>query len=508
MPAIGAAVAAAAGALSGGASAIAGALAAAGAFAAANVGTVLAVAAFAITALTKKEPEVPFSAAAARRIQTFREPIVPRRSVYGEVRASGPILYLNATGDNNRYFHLVVALAGHQVEEIGDFYIDDDLVPLDDDGNATGHFAGHVRVRKHLGLPDQSADPDLVAESNNWTVDHRLLGIAYLYVRLKYNSNLFTAGVPNMSAIVKGKRVYDPRIQDTIYSTNPALCILDYMTDTQLGLGIPLKRINTATVIASANICDESIQHADGSSSARYTSDGTWTTDTSPEEILSQLKSSMAGDIIKASGQWFIHAGAYRTPTIHYDESDLTGPLKVSPKLSRRESANGVKGVYTDPHNEWQPTDYPPIQNETYLAEDHGRELFKEVDLPYTTDAATAQYIANVELEKSRRQLRVSLLVNLRGLLVQAGDTCFVSNARLGWDRKVFEVTNHRFTRENKDGAPVLSVELSLRETDAAIYQSLGEQTVILDPTPTTNVPNTVSIPDEPPPEPDPQPAV
>ena len=40
--------------------------------------------------------------------------------------------------------------------------------------------------KTHNGSSDQTADSDLVSESDNkWTTEHRLRGIAYMYVRLR-----------------------------------------------------------------------------------------------------------------------------------------------------------------------------------------------------------------------------------------------------------------------------------------------------------------------------------
>ena len=61
--------------------------------------------------------------------QQFNQPVVARRIVYGEVRTSGPVVYAGVT-ESNKYLHLVIPLAAHEVEEIGEILIDDvSIVP-------------------------------------------------------------------------------------------------------------------------------------------------------------------------------------------------------------------------------------------------------------------------------------------------------------------------------------------------------------------------------------------
>jgi hypothetical protein len=50
-----------------------------------------------------------------------------------------------------------------------------------------------------------------------WTSAHRLRGIAYVYVRLKFNQDAFPGGIPNISAIVQGKKVLDTRTSTTAF---------------------------------------------------------------------------------------------------------------------------------------------------------------------------------------------------------------------------------------------------------------------------------------------------
>jgi len=72
-----------------------------------------------------------------------------------------------------------------------------------------------ARVRKYLGRMDDAADSAMVAAlGGQWTTEHRGAGIAKLVVELDYDREAFSGGIPNVSAVVKGLRCYDHRIND------------------------------------------------------------------------------------------------------------------------------------------------------------------------------------------------------------------------------------------------------------------------------------------------------
>ena len=75
------------------------------------------------------------------RKKTITSGIEPRRIVYGEAYNSGPLVYLNTTGDSNQYLHMIVALATHPSDEISELHVNDEVFSLTDsnyyDGTGT-----------------------------------------------------------------------------------------------------------------------------------------------------------------------------------------------------------------------------------------------------------------------------------------------------------------------------------------------------------------------------------
>lgn len=206
------------------------------------------------------------------RTEVIRSSNQPRRVVYGEQMLSGALIYAATSyyakgGEKDGYLHLVIALADHEVEAIDDIFVNDRRVPtrsIGSDGEVTeGDFFGspdgsYVRIKKHLGAADQAADSDLVSELDEWTSEHRLRGIAYVYIRFLRNRDMFATGIPNVRAVVRGKKVFDPRDSATRYSTNPVLCIRDALID-ELDIGVSSSEVNDTINAAQATVCDERV---------------------------------------------------------------------------------------------------------------------------------------------------------------------------------------------------------------------------------------------------------
>ena len=93
------------------------------------------VTSWAISALS---PKPSFGALDSRGLLVNqKDGIAPHDFVYGEVRKGGTVTYYETTGENNKFLHQIIVLAGHEVDAIGDIYINDEVVTLDGGGFVT-----------------------------------------------------------------------------------------------------------------------------------------------------------------------------------------------------------------------------------------------------------------------------------------------------------------------------------------------------------------------------------
>lgn len=193
--------------------------------------------------------------------------IAPIPIIYGQRKVGGIIVFKDVSGSSNEYLHIVMVLCEGEIEEIGDVYLND-IISTDT------KYSGLVTITKYTGTTSQSADSGLIADfPSKWTSAHQLKGLAYIVCKLKWSREAF-GRQPTIHCIVKGKKVYDPRDTTTVYSTNPALIIRDYLTNTIYGRGLPTSAIDDDAIETAANYCDTMQQKHTGSAIESGTAEG------------------------------------------------------------------------------------------------------------------------------------------------------------------------------------------------------------------------------------------
>jgi hypothetical protein len=455
--------------------------------------------------------------------------------IYGKVRVGGAILYDEATGTDNKYLHRIIGVAGHEVESFDRIYINDSYIDfgnigvdgnissvIDPDGSSSTRYNNKIRIQFGYGTPTQAANTALAGDpETSWTFEHRLRGIAYMYVRFAFDADVFPNGVPVITATVKGKKVYDPSTGLTAWSDNPALCLRDYLTTSTYGLGEVSANIDDTLVIASAAVCNETNTIA---GTTRYTCNGAFTTAVTPYDMINSLLTSMGGSLWYSQGKWRMKPSYWTTPVLFLNEDDLRSPVGVSTRHSRRDNFNAVKGTFRGEETNWQVTDYPQVVNvsnagffeigsayaissigttdftaigassntvgkvfiatgfgsgtgtaDANLGADNGQVSVVDIDLPFTDNSIEARRISRIALESNRQQLMLSASFGLRALGVQVGDNIYLTNSRFGWTNKAFQVVSWTFGLT--DGLD-LQVEMMLKETAESVFDEIDDGVV------------------------------
>jgi hypothetical protein len=455
-------------------------------------GTALSVGAWAVgtlvtTALTsfalrKLAP----SAGAANRgtLINSRQPAAPHEYVYGQVRKGGIITFLETSGASNKYLHMIIALAGHEVQSIGDIYVNDEIVTLDASGYVTGtRWKSKIRVLKHLGnqtswttnfsnaatnLRDTiSAECDLPSTFVG-------LGIAYLYARIEYDQDVFSGGMPTFTAVVSGKKVYNPVTATTSYSNNAARVIRDYITSSY-GLNDP--EVDDTYFAAATNDCDDAIPLAGGGTQTRYTIDGVISAESTIGNALADMMEACNGALFFSGGVWKCKVGVYNASVKSLTLDDFRSAITMPTRMPRRENFNRITGKFIDASSDWIETDFPAITSTAFLAEDGGLENSIDVGLNLVTNAARAQRLAKQKLFRSREQMTISAEFGLAALSVEVGDIIDLTIDRYGWAAKEFEVASWRLVIADGGG---LRVALVLRETSSAAFDWNAEESEII----------------------------
>jgi hypothetical protein len=410
-----------------------------------------------------------------------REAAHSRKIVYGRARIGGNVVFLESSGTDNKYLYLVTAIAGHEIDAFEQVWFNDEKVWENNTFTTAWRTSTNASTSPYINFDfykgDQTAaDSGLVAASNKWTTDHKLLDTAYIVVKLTYDQEKFAQGLPNISTVIRGKKVLDPSNNTTAWSQNPALCIYDYLRDTKYGLGETVANILTSSVTTAKGVCDETISLSGGGTQVRYTIDGVVDTANSIKSNIETMIGSMAGRLVYSGGKFEIHAGEYVAPSVTIDESMIIGEISVQTKQSRRNAYNGVKGVFVSEEDNYVVADYPAQISSTYAAQD-GDPIYLDMPLPYTINNVRAQRLAKLALLRSRQQEAITIPCNLTALKFKIGDNISVTNTRLGYSGKVFEVVGYSMAFS----ANQMVVNVEAIETASSIWDwSTSDQEVFL----------------------------
>lgn len=397
----------------------------------------------------------------------------PAAYVYGKTRVGGVVFY-QETSNNALYLSRLIALAAHEINSVQKIMFNDEEITLDSQFNviSPSKYVGVARVKTYLGLDDQEADRDLLAISGRWTSDHRAQGIAYLYVRFKYNADSFPNGIPVVTAVIEGKKVYNPITETTEYSNNSALCLRDYLLTSGVAES---EEINDSLFVAAANVCDESVSLSSGGVENRYTANGVFTSDISPQNAIQNILSSMGGMIWYSQGKWGCKAAYYSAPSVSLNEDDLRTGLQIQTRNSRRDGFNKITGIFKGAESNYFETNYPTVDSDVFLAVDNGMVSEMEMNLPFTSTSSMAQRIAKIALYRNREQLKISGSFGMNAMKLSVGDLVEISNSRMGWTDKVFEVVEWRFGLSDE---MALEVYMTLQEISSAVFEWDAEESV------------------------------
>ena len=427
-----------------------------------------------------------------------------RQLIYGKCRVGGTIVHMETTGVDNYLLHVVVVLSGHEIQSLESVRLNDVDLTTDSPSTISGSSVYTVTNADFTNSENENKFNNtgnlirytfedgsqttrnlwMDAQLSSITESDKFLDCAYVYMQMVFDPEKFGGGMPNMSFVVKGKKVYDPRTDSTAWSENPALCVRDYLSNTTYGLKALSSEINDTTnaggIAAAANACEVEVYLADNSTKEdKYTANGFTNFGANGQGVLEGLLSAMAGKLSYTNGQFNVFAGTTQTPSLTITDDNLLAPVNVTTNTATGELYNTVKPIFVDASNNYVATDAPAYQDSTFLTEDTPNGVtndkpnyVKQVEkqLPFTTTHTMAQRIGRLALKDQRMNTTLSCLVDLSFMRLQPADWVYVTNERLGYSQKIFEVGAINMEVMQDEDVPILGVRLSLKETASSIY--------------------------------------
>lgn len=145
-----------------------------------------------------------------------RQPILSHSYVFGRVRTGGGLTFMHSMtggGVTNGYLYLNLTMAAHRIDGFETDYFDVTQLVVDNQGLVqSAPYSGFARIEKALGSASQSAFEQFRQEvPDKWTADHRHRGCAGVSLRLLYSASVYNQGIPQYWAVIRGKRLFDPR---------------------------------------------------------------------------------------------------------------------------------------------------------------------------------------------------------------------------------------------------------------------------------------------------------
>ena len=408
--------------------------------------------------------------------------------IYGERKVGGTRVFVETSGTDNQYLYIALVLCEGEIENITDVYINDVL-------SSDIKFSGLVTINKHLGSDTQTVDTTLLG-APSWTSDHRLRGVAYLGIRLKWDREVF-GSIPNIHAIVKGRKVRTFNTSGVLsttesYSTNPVECMLDYLTNSRYGKGLTAGDFESGytSFYTSFQICDALVEsYTGGAYINTFNCNAVLSTDNTIMENVKVLLNGMRGLMPYTQGVYKLIVENTGSASFAFTENHIIEGISISGE-TKGTRYNRVIATFTNKDNNWQDDQsvYPDAgstEESTLLSEDGGLELERRVRLPAITNKYQARNIAKTIVNKSRQGIKCSFLATAEALQVSVGDIVSVTHRTPAWSAKLFRVINLSL---KADG----NVIVALSEHQDSVYPwASGDEYPVI---PDTNLPNPFSV--------------
>lgn len=177
------------------------------------------------------------------------------------------------------------------------------------------------------------------------------------WLDLTFTTQSDFSGNPSITAVVKGKKVYDVRTGETAYSTNPAMCLRDFILSKRYGLGkwFTADMLDDDSWAEAANYCDEIITFLDGSGTnvqaKRYELNMIIDQQRTGLEWVQEMLANFAGYLVYSDGKIKLRI-EQQTPVSYRFTDDNCFDLKIEP-LKLSETPNRYEVTIIDPLNNW-----------------------------------------------------------------------------------------------------------------------------------------------------------
>lgn len=473
----------------------------------------LAVAVSVGATLLSTKPKAPGAmTASVDRLNVSIDLRTPRKMAIGHTAFATDLRDQEWSADQT-YLDRFILAASHKVSSISEIWFDDKLA-WTIGGGVQSAFAGYLTVTPVL----EGTAGNAINTGPRMGGTRRYTGCAYVRLRYKLTGNdkksqsPFASSIPSrMTIIGDGIPVYDPRLDSTVGGSGPqrandqstwvytpaagrnaALGLLVYLLGWRIknpatgamklavGKGIAPARINLASFIVAANICDETVAIAAGGSEPRYRADGVLSEGDDLSLVLDNFKAAMNATVDDVDGKLRLSIlyNDLAAPIGSLTTSDVIGDFQWNQSPPLQDTINLIRWSYTDPSTAslFQMVDGPEVS----IGSPDGIERSQTVPLALVQSPSQGQRVIKLRLQRALFPGTFQATFQATAWKFQKGDVIRFTFATLGFSAKLFRIVDMTI---QVDG----TVPMVLREEHPVIYSAANDNAaVIVGTAPTT----------------------
>lgn len=331
--------------------------------------------------------------------------------IYGTMRVGGNQVYANTSGVDNKFLHVVQTLCEGEIDSVTTVYLDDkDLTD--------SFYSGVASHEVATGTLSQSVNATLKSAVPAW--NDAMIGTAYIYLTLTFDQNKFQ-NIPPITALVKGKKLFDPRDSSTAYSENPALVIYDLLNNADYGMGFGVSLLDLQSFIDAANFCDTN----------NLTFNGVLRNQENALDIIEKCLLNFRGHIVYTDGLYKLRIYNFDAPVMSIGQNDvIDGTFNFTlPEFANM--PNKLKVKYIDTGENYIVSEFD-FAIDTVTSDD-GIERINELNLIGTASYQQAVDLATYYYERERLNVSYNAVIVSKGLALEPGDITTMTHDLPAW---------------------------------------------------------------------------
>ncbi|MER8941366.1 hypothetical protein NKH82_17925 [Mesorhizobium sp. M0915] len=369
--------------------------------------------------------------------QPLTQPIPYRFWGVGVARVSGAMMLWEVSGDK---MFSVQAFVGHRINAYIDYYLNDDKVTVDTNGDVlcpehNNRYKSRTFIYTRLGLVPETAYAELVTELGDngvWTPNHRGDGQASAAMicdapPVEDLQKVFPNGKPALSVVAELALCWDFRdpLQDPedpstwTFTKNPAIQLAWHECFSPFGTKRDWRKAILPVLDMwqeEADVCDEFVPRATGGFERRYECGGSDTAEHDPKGGTNAILAACDGWMCeRGDGALLFVAGKFREKYVAtLTDADILGHT-IQHDVLPEEECNRLVPKFTYPATDYTSTD-TDFWEDVPAQLQAGRVLPQDASYIWVQQWRQARRLAKREFARMRQKKRGSLDVRFTGI--------------------------------------------------------------------------------------------